>query len=213
MKKKILAVVLAVVVLAVAAVGATLAWLMDTSDTVVNTFTLGNVSISLSETITNDNGEGGNAYQLIPGNTYAKDPKVTVTGDSEACWLFIKVDEAGTNAAAALEYAVRNDWTQLTVEQDDGEGGKINVPVAGVYYREVAASEDDQSFYVLAGGADDLANGQITIRSTLTSDQMTEIQNGTVPSLAFTAYAIQKDNVANANTAWTEIQAVVNPEP
>lgn len=203
MKKKILAVVLAVVILAVAAVGATLAWLMDTTEAVVNTFTVGNVSIELTETITNDNGEGGNGYKLVPGNTYAKDPKVTVNADSEACYLFVKVEAAGTNVADALAYDVRTgvgEWTAL-----DGQ--------AGVYYREVAASDEDQSFYVLTGGADTLANGQVTIKPTLTSEQMAAIAAGTAPSLTFTAYAIQSDNLTPGDGqtevayAWEQVSA------
>ena len=205
MKKKILAVVLAVVILAVAAIGATLAWLMDKTEAVVNTFTLGNVTISLVEHNADGDEVTANEYKLIPGATYAKDPTVTVAGDSEACYLFIQVDAAGAHADA-LVYSVRQ-----------GENGWTALPgVDNVYYREVAASDDDQSFLVLTGveGDDDLADGKITISGDLTSGDIAEITDETKPTLSFTAYAIQSDNLTPAEGqsevayAWALVSAV-----
>lgn len=86
--KKKLALASAIVAVAVFAAGATLAWLTDKTETITNTFTVGNVDISLEET-TSD-------YKMVPGNTIAKDPKITVEAGSEACWLFVKIDESTT---------------------------------------------------------------------------------------------------------------------
>ena len=82
MKKKIT--LLLSLVLAVAmGIGGTLAWLTAKTEAVKNTFTVGNINITLTETTTN--------YKMVPGQTIAKDPKVTVKAGSEACWLFVKI--------------------------------------------------------------------------------------------------------------------------
>ena len=75
MKKKItllLSLALAVAI----GIGGTLAWLTDKTESKVNTFTVGNIDIDLTETTTN--------YKMVPGQTIDKDPKVTVEAGSEA---------------------------------------------------------------------------------------------------------------------------------
>lgn len=65
MKKRTLTLVIALVLVAVCAVGGTLAWLMDT-DTVTNTFTVGNVDISLTESDADGDGNNkANSYKMI----------------------------------------------------------------------------------------------------------------------------------------------------
>ena len=100
MKKKMMALVLCVALVAVAAVGATMAYFTDTK-TATNTFTVGNVEITLDEAKVDLNGnrvmkEDGvtpvdrvteNEYKLIPGHTYVKDPTVTVVKGSEECYV------------------------------------------------------------------------------------------------------------------------------
>lgn len=79
-------------------VGATLAYLTSTTQTVKNTFTVGNVNIELDEAEVDEYGENengrtkvGNEYKLLPGRTYIKDPTVTVLKGSEPCYVCIKV--------------------------------------------------------------------------------------------------------------------------
>nr|MDY5756504.1 hypothetical protein [Eubacteriales bacterium] len=89
MKKKGLALVLALTLLVVGVVAGTLAWLTAKSDVVTNTFTTSDINITLEET------EGGTnkEFKMIPGWTIEKDPKVTVVAGSEDCYLFVKVEE------------------------------------------------------------------------------------------------------------------------
>ena len=86
MKKKGLVIAASVMLVLCLAVGGTLAWLMDNSGPVTNTFTYGKVDIELTETT-------GTEYKMVPGNTIKKDPFATVVKDSEACWLVVKVKE------------------------------------------------------------------------------------------------------------------------
>lgn len=175
MKKKTLALVLALTLLVAGVVGGTLAWLTDQTAEVKNTFTVGDINIGLTETTTD--------YKMVPGNTIAKDPTVTVKANSEACWLFVKVTES-TDLKDFITYAIAEGWTALP-------------GVDGVYYREVPASAADQTFSVLAGDA-------VTVKSDVTRT-MLETAKTDAPTLTFKAYAIQKDHFATADAAWVEV--------
>ena len=184
---KAFAAVLALVLVLGCALGGTVAWLVAESGPVINTFTYGDINIALTETT-------GGDYKIIPGVNIAKDPKVTVEADSEACWLFVKVDEDGTFVAGKVTYSVANGWTK-------GDGTKIPT---NVYYREVSAAEakDGASYYVLAGDTDH-SNGVVKVSDKLTKENIKDIT--TKPTLTFTAYAVQKDGIADAATAWSKI--------
>lgn len=181
---KAFAAVLALVLVLGCALGGTVAWLVAKSDPVVNTFTYGDINIALTETT-------GGDYTIIPGVVIAKDPKVTVKANSEACWLFVKVDEVGTFVAGKVTYSVADGWTALAGHD-------------GVYYREVRAAEakNGASYYVLAGDTD-YPNGVVKVSDTLTKEDIKDITAN--PTLTFTAYAVQKDGIADAATAWSKI--------
>lgn len=175
MKKKTLALVLALTLLVAGVVGGTLAWLTDRTAEVKNTFTVGDINIGLTETTTD--------YKMVPGNTIAKDPTVTVKANSEACWLFVKVTKS-ENLDTFITYAIAEGWTALP-------------GVDGVYYREVPASAADQTFSVLKGDA-------VTVKDTVTKAMLTA-KDFANPTLTFKAYAVQKDNVASASDAWAKV--------
>lgn len=86
MKKKITAIFLCVALVAIAVVGASLAYFTDTK-TATNTFTMGDVKIKLDETNVNDpDGDRvtSNAYDVYPGAVVTKDPIVHNTGKNAA---------------------------------------------------------------------------------------------------------------------------------
>ena len=72
----------------------------------------------------------------------------------------------------------------------------------GVYYQVVDASTANQVFEVLN-------NNQVTVKDTVTKAQMEGIKDNTIaaPTLTFTAYAVQHDNVATAADAWAKANA------
>ena len=110
MKKKI-ALLMACVMAFGVAVGGTLAWLTDETQNVVNTFTDSDINITLTETdVENNQTPDANSYQMIPGHTIAKDPKVTVLADSEACWLFVEITESA-NFDSYMTYGIADGWT------------------------------------------------------------------------------------------------------
>lgn len=85
-KKRFVAILLCVTLVALAAIGATFAYLTDTK-TVDNTFAMGNVAIRLDETNVNDpTGDRvtSNAYSVYPGAVVTKDPIVHNVGANAA---------------------------------------------------------------------------------------------------------------------------------
>lgn len=182
--RRILMTVCLLALVMVVSVGGTIAWLTDTTDPVTNTFTVGNIDIDLTESDNLD-------LKMVPGKTITKDPKVTVKAGSEACWLFVKVEKSST-LDTYISYTVDTSatgWTAL-----DG--------VTGVYYREVPATTSDTDFAVLA-------NNQVTVKDTVTKTMMDGLKatNATQPTLTFTAYACQKENVDTAADAWAKINS------
>lgn len=97
-KGKALLLTLCAVLLVAASVLGTMAYLTSTAK-VENTFTIGKVEIKLDEAKVNADGipvEGAarvteNSYKLMPGNTYTKDPTVTVKAGSEKSYVRMKV--------------------------------------------------------------------------------------------------------------------------
>ncbi len=171
--------------------GGTVAWLIDTSATVTNTFTYGDINIGLSET--------ERTYKIVPGTTIEKDPKVTVTKGSEACWLFVEVTATG---AISEHVEGTPDTTKVTYTIADG----WNKLEDGVYYRDADAlnAAADLEFPVLKDNI-------ITVSENLTKQ---EVNDAVVkqPTLTFTAYAVQKDNVVtSAEAAWAIAKPTTNP--
>lgn len=185
-KTLVLALVLMMVV--GATIGGTIAWLTDTSDTVVNTFTDSDIEITLTESDTDPNTAGEqHDYKMVPGYTITKDPKVTVETGSEKCYLFVKLEKAN-NFDSFLTYDIADGWTPL-----DG--------VNGVYYRVVDATTTDTSFSVLKGD-------KVTVLGSVTKAMMDGLSEANYPKLTVTAYASQYQK--NAETAFTVNQAWTN---
>ena len=107
MKKRTVALVLAIVLVFAVAVGGTVAYLTSTAN-VKNTFTVGSVNIKLDEAKVTPDGKAvtpaervtANDYKLMPGHVYTKDPTVTVLNGSEESYVRMKV--TFNNAAAII---------------------------------------------------------------------------------------------------------------
>ena len=187
-KTKALMLVLCAVLLVTASVLGTMAYLTST-DKVVNTFTVGKVAITLDEAKVNADGTAvtpaervkENAYHLLPGHVYTKDPTVHVQANSEDSFIFVKVEngiaryEAGTTIAAQI---AANGWTRL-------EG------VANVYYKAYTKSAEITDLPVFGSFTiADNANG---------ADGWNDIAEAKVN---VTAYAVQKSGFNTAFDAW-----------
>lgn len=111
-KRKLMLVALSLCMVAILAMGGTLAYLTDTEDA-TNTFTVGNVDINLTEPNWEATGKT-EAEDAYPGEPLAKDPTVTNVG-SNPCFVRVKVDgldqfvdKYGDDAMITLRYIDEN---------------------------------------------------------------------------------------------------------
>ena len=181
---------LALVLVIGCAVGGTVAWLVAKTDPVVNTFTYGDINITLTETKPENK-----QAKIIPGVDIEKNPTVTVKAGSEACWLFVKVDEENwpdfkDGDTRKVSYAIADSWTALT-------------DVPGVYYREVPAATADTDFAILKDNV-------VTVSNTLTKTEVNTVIS-IQPKLTFTAYAIQQAGIDTAAEAWAAANPTTTP--
>lgn len=226
MKKKTVALLMACVMALGVAVGGTMAWLTDESGDVVNTFTVGDINIELTETdkgvgIDTTEDDNANEYYFVPGDTLTKDPKVTVKAKSEDCYLFVKVDvennsctddtlTPNVSANPIISWTIADGWTAY--------GDVKNAPKDGTYYyyRQVSKSDNDQSWEILT-------KNTVNISEAVTKGMVTKINNEqTKPTLTFTAAAVQIKNLAddaskteaeNLAAAWAELPEGFTPAP
>ncbi len=127
MNKKLVIALMALALVLSFTLGGTLAWLVATSSSVVNTFTTSDIGVTLTET--------KNEYKMVPGYDITKDPKASVTAGSEAAWLFVEVEKSA-NFDEYMTFEMADGWTEVK---------------PGVYARKVAANDIGTAYSVLKG--------------------------------------------------------------
>lgn len=196
MKKRTLALLAALVLLFGLGSGGTLAYLYENTTDVKNTFVIGDVNVELTETGATD---GQKTYDYVPGDTLAKDPKVTVKGGSEASYVFVKVVVANNSNGSVnpvVDWAIANGWTFLSTTASSAVA-KGN----GTYYfyRTQAATGSDVTYDVLSGN-------QVTVSNAIVKDQVSSLTSA-APTLTFTAAIIQQGNLADVKAAFNQLPA------
>lgn len=207
MKKKTIALALVLVMVFGATLGGTFAYLTST-DTVTNTFTVGNVQIKLDEAKANPDGTlvanadrvKANSYKLLPGHTYNKDPMVTVLKDSESAYIKMTVTFSKAAALDAIFAPTGADLTSIFNGYDSAnwiykgntENTSANTRTYEFWYKETVAAPDGDV-------ALDALFDSITVPGSITNAQLATIEGMTI---TVNAYAIQADGFANAEAAW-----------
>lgn len=188
MKKKIAVAVSLLLVLALS-VGGTIAYLTAQTDAITNTFTIGNIQITLKEMVkdASDNEveattNAQKAFTVVPGGSDFKKPIITVQAKSEDCWLYAYVEnnvQVNVNSVpttvATLD--IGSDWKVVATD-----GNKT------LYrYTESAVAYDaaDQNFTVFTTVS---YNGEL-----ITKDNRTDINEA--DTIVVKAFAHQSDNV------------------
>ena len=187
--------VLCAILLVVASVMGTLAYLQDETKTITNVMTVGNVKITLSESVVDVYGKvttgkivadangvigESNSYKLIPGRAYTKDPTIHVDDNSENCWLFVEV----VNPIAGIEETDQNDGYATIAEQMAANGWKKLNSVDNVYYHDVVSA-----------GANVIVFDHFKIEDSFNGA-------GNYADVTVTAYAVQAEGFASAQDAW-----------
>ena len=200
--RNIIALLLCAILLVGASVSGTVAYLTS-DDEVVNTFTVGKVIITLDEkdvdndnnkednvTVNNVTRDKANAYKLIPGQRYEKDPVIHVDPTSESCWVFVQV----INGIAAFEAETttgENAYNKIAIQIKNNGWNSLG-GVDNVYYMEYTKNQSDKDLKVfqefkLADKAESITGwGDINEETTIT----------------VTGYAVQKEGFAEAIDAW-----------
>ena len=215
-KKTILA---AVVLLLVFVVGGAIAYFTDT-DTKTNTFTIGNVDITLTEpawteldstTDANDNDIPDAAEDMMPGETVAKDPTINNVSTKNPAYVFMKVEVPCSNIIATddpndeetpvelFTYSVNEGWTELT-------SAKVACSTAGSTATHVYYYGDSTTLTKLAKAANDSTPtatpalfNSVTLRGTLKSTDISNINDA--KNIAITGYGIQTEGLESTTPA------------
>ncbi len=233
-RTKALLLALCAVVLVVATVMGTMAYLTDT-EKVVNTFTVGKVSISMDESRVNEMGqpltaegevagegdtvqrvtgvaEGANAtntYHLMPGHTYTKDPVIYIDDTTSAeAYLYVKL-EIGDNAdlkALLAKYNLSDDLWDLLTGSTQADWNAL----AGA-----VDANNGSGTYLLTykekvnkDTADIKLFESITVPQAFTNEDLEMLD---AFSITVTAYAVQVDGFEDAAAAWNATFGAQNP--
>jgi len=192
-RSRALIALMACVLIVGGAAGGTVAWLMGKSNPVVNTFTYGRIALTIEETDTGldqDNNADTNTYMMMPAAVIEKDPKVIFHAGSENAWLFVKIEKSD-NFDDFIAYAVADGWAAL----EDAEN---------VFFRSVEQQEEDQIFPILK-------DNQVQVKADVTASMLNALSDGDLPTVSFTAFAVQQTGVRDAAAAWDIAQAPVAP--
>ena len=176
-----------VIVANIAAITGTLAYLKDSTGTLTNTFTVGKVKITMDESkvdimghqVTGAARVTANDYILVPGQKYTKDPYITVEAGSEPCYVFVKLD----NQLSNIIFSDSN--TKSVEDQITANGWQSLSGYPGVYYKDN-----------IAAGSGSAVFGDFTVKDDADVSQYDKKQ------ILVKAYAIQKEGLADADTAW-----------
>ena len=215
--RKALVMVCTMALVACLSVAATIAYFTD-SDSVTNTFTVGNVAITMDEKNTDGKDAAGvanddlvrdtaNKYHLVPGVTYEKDPTIHVAENSEDCWLFVKVENGIAAIEAQAEYKDKND----AIAQ-----GTIAEQMAAFGWTAVAGTENIYAYEKTVGKAVDVPvfkafkiDGEKTVNvedGKTKPEGKEDIADYANQTVNVTAYAIQAAGFENSADAWTALK-------
>ena len=195
-KKK--TIISAIVLLAIVAVGGAIAYFTDT-DTKTNTFTVGNVDITLTEehwstTDSNNNNIPDAAENIAPGVSVAKDPVITNVSATAPAYVYAKVEIPCTTDATPEEIFTLNTigsgWTLMN-------DGACNNGVATKVYNYGTASAMTA---LAAGSATPAVFSSVSLNSSITGSENGLSGNKNV---VVTGYGIQTNGLGNDVTPGT----------
>ena len=211
---KVLIAALCTVLLVVGSVMGTLAYLTD-RQAVVNTFTVGNVDITVDEAPVTPDGEvipgedrvEGNDYHLIPGQTYTKDPTMTVKKGSEESYVRMMVTINCISELRAIfgQGFLPHDFIEgkdsnIWVYENTVENGDNTVTYEFRYYKTVDAFEATEDIVL------EPLFTSFTIPGELTGEQLATIAD---LEIRVEGHAIQTASFDSADAAWTAFGAQI----
>ena len=209
--KKILSTALVLVLVVALSIAGTVAYLQD-DDTVINTFTVGNVEILLDEAPVEKDENGqyvantevdriqANEYEtLVPGQTVPKDPMVTNIG-ANAAWIRVDVTVTDYSVFAAV---IPTD-TDLT--NYFGGFNAANWTLVGAPVVDTTANTVTYSYYynskLVPGANTGALFTSVTVPEGFTAEQFEALGDGF--EITLVAHAIQADGFGSAAEAFAK---------
>ena len=206
-RAKVLTLVLCAILLVTGTVMGTLAYLTDRQE-VVNTFTVGDVDIKVDETDVTPDGEPvdgadrveGNEYHLVPGQSYVKDPTMTVVKGSEESDVRMMVTINCISELRAIfgQGFLPHDFIEgkdsnIWVYENTVENGDNTVTYEFRYYKTVDAFEATEDIVL------EPLFTKFTIPGEMTGEELATIAD---LEIRVEGHAIQVLSFDNADAAW-----------
>jgi len=195
-KKKVM--IAAIVLALVLSIGGILAFFTD-QETATNVFTIGNVDITLTEpnwvTTDSDNDNVPDAAQgRMPGQTVAKNPTITNTGDNNA-YVFMEVISPCTEDSPAKEIflytsAINSGWYLMTASP---ACDSTTHTITRVY----AYGDSSTGMTSVAKNGTATLFNSVTVNDQLTGDTAEGLTGN--KNIVVNAYAIQADGLGLAS--------------
>ena len=176
-KKTVLA---AIVLLLIMIVGGVVAYFTDT-ETATNTFTIGNVDITLTEPAWKPN----DAKDLMPGETVAKDPTITNVSTKNDAFVFAKVEVPCVGTKEVLTYTANTAWYLMENGTcTDGKATKVYAYGSSTAMTTLAKETAAPALFT-----------QVTVAN-LTNAEQQSIGTSNL-NMVITGYGIQADGLAS----------------
>lgn len=169
--KKVLTVIASLALVAAISIGGTLAYLSAQTNEVTNTFTFGNMSLTLTETYTQNS-------KIYPGAVIDKTPVVSVGAESEPCYVYAKINN-GFGSYAALN--ISSDWSLVAGSNNiyrytsvvDNSASNTALPLTALF-----------TTVTIDGASVTSANIETVAQSTIVIDAFAYQANGTADTAA-----------------------------
>lgn len=214
---KPLLIVLAMILVCVTSVFATIAYLTSDTEVVSNTFTVGNVEIDIRESNINEDptdpdddyiygGESQTYEDIVPNQTYAKDPTVIVKAGSEPSYvrMFVTITKSAAfdevfadnnlNLADLFEYNATN-WEYKNNVEDTA----ADTRTYEFWYKDVTVEGAEYALPALFT--------QVKVPGVLSNAELATLSGF---QINIRAEAIQEAGFDNADAAFAALTAEVN---
>lgn len=182
--------------------GGTLAWLTSTIEPVSNTFVIGSISATSSDStgVFQANSAAAIAnvsdgITYVPGQVIEADPVITIAAGSEACYVFIHIDEENNfftvteNDTSVTKRVIQWELNELKQDKDSDGVWTALKDYPGYYYTMIEKEEaaSGKSFRLLK-------DKKLTV-----SAELTQSAPANYPVITISAAIVQKENIPDSN--------------
>lgn len=182
--------------------GGTLAWLTSTIEPVSNTFVIGNISVTSSDSmgVFHVNSAAAIAdvsdgITYVPGQVIETDPVITIAAGSEACYVFVHIEEENNfftvteNGTSITKRVIQWELNELKQDKDSDGVWTALADYPGYYYTVVDKEKaaNGKSFSLLKDN------------KLIVNAELTQSAPANYPIITIYAAMVQKENIPDSN--------------